>query len=94
MAVVFGNADVYLHSGRQYERDSAAPVAVARELACTPRASMARPSFTTNPTPGCPTPLKSERDRSSAPWPLTTATQPVGLVVTLVLGDLFGRIGA
>jgi 3'(2'), 5'-bisphosphate nucleotidase len=30
MAVVLGHADVYLHSGGQYEWDSAAPVAVAR----------------------------------------------------------------
>ena len=30
MAVVLGDADVYPHSGGQYEWDSAAPVAVAR----------------------------------------------------------------
>jgi 3'(2'), 5'-bisphosphate nucleotidase len=30
MAVVLGDADVYAHSGGQYEWDSAAPVAVAR----------------------------------------------------------------
>jgi 3'(2'), 5'-bisphosphate nucleotidase len=30
MAVVRGDADVYAHSGGQYEWDSAAPVAVAR----------------------------------------------------------------
>jgi len=30
MAVVLGEADVYAHSGGQYEWDSAAPVAVAR----------------------------------------------------------------
>jgi len=30
MAVVTGDADVYAHSGGQYEWDSAAPVAVAR----------------------------------------------------------------
>ena len=30
MAVVRGEGDVYLHSGGQYEWDSAAPVAVAR----------------------------------------------------------------
>ena len=29
MAVVLGEADVYVHSGGQYEWDSAAPVAVA-----------------------------------------------------------------
>lgn len=29
MAVVRGEADIYLHSGGQYEWDSAAPVAVA-----------------------------------------------------------------
>jgi len=29
MAVVLGQADIYLHSGGQYEWDSAAPVAVA-----------------------------------------------------------------
>lgn len=30
MAVVLGNVDVYLHSGGQYQWDSAAPIAVAR----------------------------------------------------------------
>jgi 3'(2'), 5'-bisphosphate nucleotidase len=30
MAVVRGEADIYLHSGGQYEWDSAAPVAVAK----------------------------------------------------------------
>ena len=30
MAIVLGTADIYLHSGGQYEWDSAAPVAVAR----------------------------------------------------------------
>jgi 3'(2'), 5'-bisphosphate nucleotidase len=30
MAVVLGDADVYAHSGGQYEWDSAAPVAVAK----------------------------------------------------------------
>ncbi|MET0270290.1 MAG: 3'(2'),5'-bisphosphate nucleotidase CysQ [Sphingomonas sp.] len=30
MAIVLGDADIYLHSGGQYEWDSAAPVAVAR----------------------------------------------------------------
>ena len=30
MAVVSGEADAYVHSGGQYEWDSAAPVAVAR----------------------------------------------------------------
>jgi 3'(2'), 5'-bisphosphate nucleotidase len=30
MAIVRGEADIYLHSGGQYEWDSAAPVAVAR----------------------------------------------------------------
>ena len=30
MAVVMGDADVYVHAGGQYEWDSAAPVAVAR----------------------------------------------------------------
>ncbi len=30
MAVIFGRADAYIHSGGQYEWDSAAPVAVAR----------------------------------------------------------------
>ena len=37
MAVVQGEADVYLHSGGQYEWDSCAPVAVARAygLSCT-----------------------------------------------------------
>jgi 3'(2'), 5'-bisphosphate nucleotidase len=30
MAVVLGEADIYAHSGGQYEWDSAAPVAVAR----------------------------------------------------------------
>jgi 3'(2'), 5'-bisphosphate nucleotidase len=30
MAVVLGDADVYAHSGGQYEWDSAAPVGVAR----------------------------------------------------------------
>ena len=30
MAVVRGEADIYLHSGGQYEWDSCAPVAVAR----------------------------------------------------------------
>jgi 3'(2'), 5'-bisphosphate nucleotidase len=30
MAVVLGDADVYVHAGGQYEWDSAAPVAVAR----------------------------------------------------------------
>ena len=32
MAVVLGDADVYAHSGGQYEWDSAAPVAVARAV--------------------------------------------------------------
>ena len=37
MAVIRGEADVYLHSGGQYEWDSAAPVAVAQAygLHCT-----------------------------------------------------------
>jgi len=30
MAVVLGDADIYAHSGGQYEWDSCAPVAVAR----------------------------------------------------------------
>ena len=30
MAVILGQADIYLHSGGQYEWDSMAPVAVAR----------------------------------------------------------------
>jgi 3'(2'), 5'-bisphosphate nucleotidase len=30
MAIIRGEADIYLHSGGQYEWDSAAPVAVAR----------------------------------------------------------------
>jgi len=30
MAVVLGNADIYLHAGGQYQWDSAAPIAVAR----------------------------------------------------------------
>jgi 3'(2'), 5'-bisphosphate nucleotidase len=30
MAVVLGDADVYVHNGGQYEWDSAAPVAVAQ----------------------------------------------------------------
>jgi 3'(2'), 5'-bisphosphate nucleotidase len=30
MAVIRGEADIYLHSGGQYEWDSCAPVAVAR----------------------------------------------------------------
>ena len=37
MAVVLGEADVYAHSGGQYEWDSAAPVAVARPRGCTCR---------------------------------------------------------
>jgi 3'(2'), 5'-bisphosphate nucleotidase len=32
MAVVLGEADIYLHSGGQYEWDSAAPVAVASSV--------------------------------------------------------------
>jgi 3'(2'), 5'-bisphosphate nucleotidase len=37
MAIIRGEADIYLHSGGQYEWDSAAPVAVARahELHCS-----------------------------------------------------------
>jgi 3'(2'), 5'-bisphosphate nucleotidase len=34
MAVVLGNADVYAHSGGQYEWDSAAPVGVATAAGC------------------------------------------------------------
>ena len=34
MAVVQGHADVYAHSGGQYEWDSAAPVGVARAAGC------------------------------------------------------------
>jgi 3'(2'), 5'-bisphosphate nucleotidase len=30
MAIILGEADIYLHSGGQYEWDSMAPVAVAR----------------------------------------------------------------
>jgi 3'(2'), 5'-bisphosphate nucleotidase len=30
MAIILGQADIYLHSGGQYEWDSMAPVAVAR----------------------------------------------------------------
>ena len=34
MAVVLGDADIYAHTGGQYEWDSAAPVAVARAAGC------------------------------------------------------------
>ena len=34
MAVVMGDADVYAHSGGQYEWDSAAPVGVATAAGC------------------------------------------------------------
>ena len=34
MAVVIGDADVYAHSGGQYEWDSAAPVGVATAAGC------------------------------------------------------------
>jgi 3'(2'), 5'-bisphosphate nucleotidase len=34
MAVVLGDADVYAHSGGQYEWDSAAPVGVAAAAGC------------------------------------------------------------
>ena len=36
MAVVRGEADIYLHSGGQYEWDSCAPVAVARAAGLHP----------------------------------------------------------
>ena len=55
MAVVPGEADVYAHSGGQYEWDSAAPVAVAAATGYTRRGSTARPCATTSPTRGCPT---------------------------------------
>jgi len=35
-AVIRGEVDAYVHAGGQYEWDSAAPVAVATSLACTP----------------------------------------------------------
>ena len=56
MAVVRGEADVYAHSGGQYEWDSAAPGGrgAGRRAARAP-ASTARRSSTTGPTPTCPT---------------------------------------
>jgi 3'(2'), 5'-bisphosphate nucleotidase len=55
MAVVRGEADIYLHTGGQYEWDSCAPVAVAQAAACMSAASTARRSATTAAIPTCPT---------------------------------------
>ena len=55
MAVVLGEADVYAHSGGQYEWDNAAPAAVALPPASTPAASTAARSATTGATRGSPT---------------------------------------
>ena len=50
-AVICGQADAYVHSGGQYEWDSAAPVAVARAAGLhTSRIDGSRCS-TTRPTP-------------------------------------------
>ena len=56
MAVVRGEADIYAHSGGQYEWDSAAPVAVAVAAGgCTPPGSTATRSSTTKRIHGCRT---------------------------------------
>jgi 3'(2'), 5'-bisphosphate nucleotidase len=54
MAVIRGEADIYLHSGGQYEWDSCAPaaVALAHGLHCS-RIDGSRWS-TTSATPTCP----------------------------------------
>jgi 3'(2'), 5'-bisphosphate nucleotidase len=54
MAVVRGEADIYLHSGGQYEWDSCAPVAVAPRTACMSAASMAARWSITRRTSTCP----------------------------------------
>ena len=55
MAVVLGDADVYPHNGGQYEWDWRPRWPWRRRPGCTCRASTARPSSTTGPTPTCPT---------------------------------------
>ncbi len=51
MAVLRGEADIYLHSGGQYEWDSCAPWPWRRRRASTSRASTAARSSTTAPIP-------------------------------------------
>ena len=53
MAVVLGEAEIYAHSGGQYEWDSAAPVAVASAAGFMSHASMVRRCATTGRIRGC-----------------------------------------
>ena len=55
MAILRGEADIYLHSGGQYEWDNCAPPQWRSLPGCTSRASTARPCSTTTPTRICRT---------------------------------------
>ena len=55
MAVVRGDADIYVHSGGQYEWDSAAPVGVAPAAGLHTSRIDGSPLATTRRTPGSPT---------------------------------------
>ena len=54
MAVVRGEADIYLHSGGQYEWDSCAPVAVAHAAGLHTSRMDGSPCATTSPILCCP----------------------------------------
>jgi 3'(2'), 5'-bisphosphate nucleotidase len=55
MAIVLGEADIYLHSGGQYEWDSCAPARWRWRMAFTVRGSMEARWSTTRPMSTCPT---------------------------------------
>lgn len=62
MAVVLGEADVYAHSGGQYEWDSAAPVAVARAVGLHVSRLDGSPLVYNQPDPYLPDLLVCRRD--------------------------------
>jgi 3'(2'), 5'-bisphosphate nucleotidase len=65
MAVVLGEADVYAHSGGQYEWDSAAPVAVAAAAGLHVSRIDGSPLLYNQPNPWLPDLLICRRDQAA-----------------------------